>query len=116
MDITTFTELAQYVEENFNGEAINLGRGREVTLSIPYEDFDEDLIYEIIPNWNGKFIDEEDKVSYVGEVIVKTGLAVDTNDDDSLISFDKDLDLDEDDEDDWDEDDANRGWLNDDEY
>lgn len=115
MDITTFSELFQYVEETFGGEAINPGRNKQITLSIPVEEFDEDTIYEFLPEWSGKYTNDENVISYEGEIIVYTGLIVDTSDGDALLPF-EDLDLDdedEEDEEDW-EDDNISSWPSDD--
>jgi hypothetical protein len=114
-DFSTFDELFQHVEETFGGETVNPGRGKQITLSIPVEEFDEDAIYEFLPEWTGEWTDDENVVSYEGEVIVYTRLAVDT-DGESLIPWEpSDLDEeeeDEEDEDDW-TDDSAVGWDDD---
>lgn len=115
----TFSELVEYVEENLGGEAINPGRRKEVVLVIHNSDFDEDAVYEALPNWGGEHAQSEDLEDWEeieNSVIVSTGLCVDS-DGESLIPFEQEDDYanDEDeDEDDW-EDDSNSGWLNDDE-
>ena len=34
-ELSTFEELYEHVEENFGGEAVNPGRGKEIVISIP---------------------------------------------------------------------------------
>lgn len=114
MDFTNVFELNDYLQENLNGEVLKVSRGKEIILSIPIEDFDEDTIHDIIPDWNGSYTDDEEKTNYQGEVLVFSGLTVDL-DGESLIPFNK-YEIDETSDDDWYDDDTeqdNSMWLED---
>ena len=103
----TFSELVEYVEENFGGEAINPGRRKQVVVIIHNSDFDEDALYDALPNWDGEYSQSEDVEDYEDvedSVVVYTGLCVDS-DGESLIPFEEDDDYsDDDDDEDWDDD------------
>lgn len=118
----TFSELVEFVEDSLGGEAINPGRRKEVVLVVHSDDFDEELVYDALPNWNGSFSPSENLEDYEeleNSLIIHSGLCVDL-DGESLVPFENEDDyLNEDEEDDddaySDEESNSNGWLGDEE-
>lgn len=111
-NLETFELLNEYVQETFEAELINPGRNKQIIISMSKENFNEEAIYELLPDWNGKYSEDEEKISYEGEVLIYTNLMIDTTDNESLIPFDiteMDEDLDEEENDD--EDYLEEDWL-----